>query len=210
MSQRNPTRGRPRELRVDQAIQQATRELLGQVGYSRLTVEAVAGHAGVGKTAIYRRWPSKAELVFASTIHGLEPGAPPDTGSLRSDLAALLRIIFERLTSPTAAHAIPGLLADLAHHPELVERFQDTFIEHERTIIAVLLERARRRGELAELPRLELVHALLLGPVFAWLFLLRRPAAPDVADQLADLATPALIHWHANPPVPRLRSRSKA
>ncbi len=77
---------------VDRAIREATSALLSEVGYARLTVEGVAARSGVAKTTIYRRWPSKAELVFGAIVHPAELGPPSDTGSFREDLSWTLAI----------------------------------------------------------------------------------------------------------------------
>jgi AcrR family transcriptional regulator len=184
--------GRPREARIDEAVRAAVLELLAERGYAGVTIEGVAARAGVGKTAIYRRFPSKAELVFEAAVHGLELPPAQDTGSLRRDLAALIRRIVASLTRPAAAAAIPGLIADLGRDPALATRFEQTFVAQERAVVATVLGRAAARGELQAPPDPELAHALLLGPVFAWLHLLRRPPA-DLAERLAERIETALV-----------------
>jgi AcrR family transcriptional regulator len=183
--------GRPREARVDEAVRAAVLELLERGGYASVTIEGVAAKAGVGKTAIYRRFPSKAELVFDAAVHGLELPPAEDTGSLRGDLAALIRRIVVSLTRPAASAAIPGLIADLGRDRRLAARFEQSFVAEERAIVAGVLDRAAARGDLDRPPDAELVHALLLGPVFAWLHLLRHPPA-ELAERLADHIAAAL------------------
>jgi AcrR family transcriptional regulator len=199
--------GRPRDRRIDRALRRATLELLRERGYGGVSVEAVAARAGVGKPAIYRRFASKPELVFAHAIHGPELGPPPDTGSLRGDLAALVEGIIGGLAAPAAAAAVPGLLADLARDPELGRRFRATFVEQERARVVAVLERAVGRGELARPPDPALVHACLLGPVFAWLFLLQAPVARDLAARLAAFAAAAL--QAGEPPRPEAPRRRR-
>jgi AcrR family transcriptional regulator len=198
--------GRPRDDRIDEAVRRATLDLLGERGYGGVSIEAVAARAGVGKPAIYRRFASKPELVFGHAIHGLELGPPSDMGSLPSDLDALVQGILDTLAAPAAAAAVPGLLADLGRDPELARRFQATFIEQERARVSAVLERAVRRGELAGPPDPTLVHACLLGPVFAWLFLLRLPVAQGVAERLAAFAAAALQEGE---PLPRETRRPR-
>jgi AcrR family transcriptional regulator len=183
--------GRPREARVDEAVRAAVLELLEQRGYAGVTIEGVAAKAGVGKTAIYRRFPSKAELVFDAAVHGLELPPAQDTGSLHGDLAALIRRMVASLARPAAAAAIPGLIADLGGDSRLAARFEQTFVAQERAVVAAVLDRAAARGELHGPSDPELAHALLLGPVFAWLHLLRRPPT-DLADRLAERVAAAL------------------
>jgi len=90
------------------------------------------------------------------------------------------------------AAAVPGLLADLAHEPQLREHFKTVFIASERTLIAELLDRARTRGELTQTADVDLVHALLLGSVFAALFLLDLPPTPELAQDLGTMTATAL------------------
>lgn len=155
-----------------------------------MTMEAVAAKAGVGKATLYRRFSSKAELVFANVIHGPTLQAP-DTGSLRGDLALLTQRIMADLGSPAAGAAIHGLLADLAGNPELHARFHQIFIAGERTVIAEILDRASRRGELHESDP-DLAHSLLLGSIFAALFLLDLPGTAELGQRLAAATATAL------------------
>src|SRR5579859_1576410 len=106
--------GRPREARIDAAVQEATRSLLAEVGYEGLTVDAVAARARVGKAAIYRRYRSKAEMAFAAAVHDLEIEPSADTGSLRGDLRELVAIIAANIGSPAARQLAPPLVAELA------------------------------------------------------------------------------------------------
>ncbi|UFS94371.1 TetR/AcrR family transcriptional regulator [Nocardia huaxiensis] len=160
--------GRPRDSQVDHAIARATRELLAERGYAGLTVDAVAARAGIGKAAIYRRFATKQEMIFSVVIHDMREVAPPDTGSLRTDLAALTATVAGQLASaPT--DVVNGLLADIYADSALGERFSGTFLARQREVITELLERARARGELAALPDPMTVHALVLGPIFVWL-----------------------------------------
>ena len=184
--------GRPRDSRVDHAVLAATRDLLAETGYAALTMDAVAARAGIGKAAIYRRYTTKQEMIFAAAIHGRALPIPADAGSLRDDLTLLIGDIVASLTGPVTAAALPGLFADLTTAPALAARFAETFITAERAYIGEVLDRAQRRGELAHRPDLETVHALLLGPVFAWLFMFGKPARRDLPATLAGLIAAAL------------------
>jgi AcrR family transcriptional regulator len=186
-------RGRPREQRVDDAVRRATLELLPEVGYGALSIEGVAARAGVGKPTIYRRYRSKAELVFATAIHPLELGRAPDTGSLEGDLVALIQAIVEIFQHPAAACAVPGLIEDVSREPELARRFRDRFVEPERQWVGEILDRAVERGELGVRPDPDLVHALVLGPVFSWIFLARTPVRRGLAKQLAEHVYRAIV-----------------
>ncbi|NUW42533.1 TetR/AcrR family transcriptional regulator [Nonomuraea rhodomycinica] len=178
--------GRPRDSRVDEAIATAARQVLAEQGYARLTVDAVAARAGVGKAAIYRRHATKQQMIFAAVMHDLDLATPPDTGSLATDLAAITRDILAALATPPPG-VVPALLADVHADPAMAAAFARTFVRAERDCVTEVLERAVARGELPRLPDPATVHALLLGPIFAWLFLLLEDPgkAPAFADTLA-------------------------
>ncbi|KJY30293.1 TetR/AcrR family transcriptional regulator [Streptomyces sp. NRRL S-495] len=190
--------GRPRDSRVDEAILTATRGLLAHAGYAGLTMDAVAERAGIGKAAIYRRYATKQDMVFAAAIHAPDLPASPDTGTLEGDLTALVQEIVDHLSAPAATSAVLGLLADLGTSPDLAARFHQTFVVRELGSIRGLLERAVARGELHAVPDVALVHALVTGPVFSTLYLQHR--APDgLAAGLGRLVAAALT----SEPAPR-------
>ncbi|MGW6708375.1 TetR/AcrR family transcriptional regulator [Streptomyces sp. NPDC054956] len=176
---------------MDDAIRDAVRELVPEVGYAALTMDAVAARARVGKAAIYRRHASRGELVFSALVHGREPQPLPDTGSLLGDLTALAHLILGIFSDPVVAAATPGLLADLKQQPDIAARFQETFIAGERAQVANLLERAFVRGELAARADPALVHATVLGTVFAWVFLMAEPPTAALAPRIAAVAAAA-------------------
>lgn len=185
--------GRPRDRHVDHAIASATRELLAERGYAKLTVDAVASRAGVGKAAIYRRFATKQEMIFAATVHDMEEQPPPDSGSLRGDLEAICAVIADQLTAapPDVLH---GLLADIHGDTALGARFSGTFIARERLVIDTVLDRAVERGELAAKPDVAMVHALVLGPVFYWILILigDHGALPEMTRATAAMVADAL------------------
>ncbi|WP_409490510.1 TetR/AcrR family transcriptional regulator [Amycolatopsis sp. cmx-11-12] len=182
------TRGRPREAGIDEAVREAVRALLTETGYQRCTIDAVAARAGVGKAAVYRRWRSKAELVFAAVIHPEELEPPEDTGSLRGDVAAVLEVIESSLDSAELRQALPSLLADVRADPVLEARFGEVFLGRERGYLVLMLDRAVARGELSRRPDPALVHAILLGPVLTWLHLFTEPLPSS--GLAASLASP--------------------
>jgi AcrR family transcriptional regulator len=119
--------GRPRDPRIDGAVLRSTVDLLGETGYTQLSVDAIARRAGTSKPAIYRRWPSKAHLVHEA-VFPIDSGTElPDTGSLAGDVHEMVRRTVDVLTTPAARRALPGLVgemaADLTLHAALLERF---------------------------------------------------------------------------------------
>lgn len=194
MPKPKPPLGRPRDSQIDHAISRATRELLAERGYAGLTVDAVAARAGIGKAAIYRRFATKQEMIFAASVHDMAEQAPPDTGSLHDDLAAVCETIAEQLGSapPDVLH---GLLADIHADTALGKRFSETFLQRERFVLRAVLDRAVMRGELSEPPDIGMAHALLLGPIFYWLLILtgERERVPELTRTVARTVTAALL-----------------
>jgi AcrR family transcriptional regulator len=143
-----PARGRPRDPQRRQAILEAAMALIAEVGYDRMTVDAIAARSGVSKPTLYRRWPhGKPELVAdAIRERHAEAGTPPDTGSLRGDLLALVAFQTGRLLDDV--HLASGLLTQLRTSPELAAVMREHVIADERARWEAILERARARGEL--------------------------------------------------------------
>src|SRR5579864_2191010 len=110
-------RRRPRDPKVDEAILIAAVDLLGEVGYARLTMDQVVARAGVGKASLYLRWPNKVALVAEAIQHrsGAVPEVP-DTGSLREDMLAFLRALLR--AKSTAQRAVAAVTGEIASNPE--------------------------------------------------------------------------------------------
>jgi AcrR family transcriptional regulator len=151
-------RGRPRSVEADQAILDATLRMLGTHGVAGMTIEGVAADAGVGKTTIYRRWPTKNDLIRAAISDIVPRGDPPDTGSMAGDMAALAETQRERLAGSKLAGIVPRLLAESMSDPELHRDYVERVITPFRALLRLFIERGIERGELR--PDLE-VEALV-------------------------------------------------
>ena len=123
--------GRPRDPRIDAAILRATAELLVETGYANLSLAAVAERAGTTKTALYRRWSSKAELVHEAAFPIAPTALAAPAGDVAADVRAMLAATRDVFTSPVVRAALPGLIADMGADPELnirvMARFTDLF-----------------------------------------------------------------------------------
>ena len=158
------TPGRPRSEASHQSIVRATLDLLIEVGYGALTMEAVRTRAGVGKATIYRRWSSKEELVRDAIVYLHDDFDTPDTGSLRGDYAALATAVRASASRGGAAMLMPRLLGESVHDPELFAIFRANLVEPRRAALRSVLERAVARGEIREGVDLELMVDLFAGP----------------------------------------------
>ncbi|MDJ1133478.1 TetR/AcrR family transcriptional regulator [Streptomyces iconiensis] len=181
-----------RSQRSRQAILDASMELVGEVGYNRLTIEAIASRAGVGKQTIYRWWSSKAAVLldaFLSVVHdnGYDNGIP-DTGDLEADLKAVLRATADEFTdagfeAPYRALAVAGA-ADAELAQEFVERLQEPGLE----VYIRRLRLAQEAGQIAEDLDLHLAVELLLSP-FQQRWLTRSgPLTYEFTDRLVEMA----------------------
>ena len=124
-----------------------TLQLLQERGYDRLTVDAVAAKARASKATMYRRWPSKAELVLAAFIEGIRQVAvPPETGTLRGDLLHMGELICEQ--GRQHASTIRAVLVEVSRSPALNEVMQHEFIEQRKALMINILQQAVDRGEI--------------------------------------------------------------
>jgi AcrR family transcriptional regulator len=130
------------------AICDAALALLAEVGYDRMSMDAVAARARASKATIYRRWPGKHELVLdAVRSRVCDIVEPPDTGSLRGDIIATLRVMADGIGGQDAA-LMAGVLRAMRSTPELAVCVRTQMLEQKRYIGRVLVERAIARGEL--------------------------------------------------------------
>lgn len=164
---------------ITDAIRRAVMQELAAVGYGRLSIEAVARRAGVGKTAIYRRWNSKLELVLEIVSRVAGQSLPlPDTGSLRGDLEVLLRIVARALGHPLASQIIPDLLAEAARNPRIAQTLAQALRTNQRDIGILVLGRAVDRGEIPAGADPDEAVDLIVGPLY-WRLAVARTPLPE-------------------------------
>jgi AcrR family transcriptional regulator len=165
-------RGRQLDASRDASLRDAALELLAEIGYDRLSIDAVAARAKASKMTIYRRWSGKAELVVDALKCLRKSGEMPDTGSLRGDLEALAN----RSDSPDVrfdAKLVLGVVSALARNPELRQVIREEFIGRGGARLRQVFERAVARGEIPQdrnldllisvFPALAVHHLLIFG-----------------------------------------------
>jgi AcrR family transcriptional regulator len=141
-----PGAGRPRDPRIDAAILTATADLLVQIGYSNLTLAAVAERAGTTKTALYRRWSSKAELVHEAVFPVAPTALVAPAGDMAADVRAMIAAARDVFTTPVVRAALPGLVADMSADSELNARVMSRFVDL-FTAVRARLSEGVERGE---------------------------------------------------------------
>ena len=157
--------GRPRNQSIDRAVVAAVLEVLRTRGYQAVTMVGIARQVKRARASIYRRWPSKPYLVADCIVSTMGASPAPDTGALRRDLMAAVGTL-QRAFSGPLRHALPGLVADMAHDPQLARAVRSQVLAPRRRSMRDALERARRRGEARGTLDIELLLDLLAGPFY--------------------------------------------
>jgi AcrR family transcriptional regulator len=195
------TLGRPRDDAREAAILDAALEVLGDVGYDRLTIDAVATRAKASKATVYRRWSSKAGLVV-DAIQTLkqqplpgQSGPPcywPDTGSLRGDLVAGVRSFAERLSSDEGKLMAAVMTAQM-RDPELASAMRAATSDEKLRSCRTLVDRAIARGEVATTTGPDTFVEVLPAVMFNRLLITGLPFDEDfITHVVDDIALPLL------------------
>ena len=178
---------------------EVTLQLLQEHGYDRLTVDAVAAHARASKATVYRRWPSKAELVLAAFIEGVRQVAiHPDTGTLRGDLLAIGESCRDQASQQ--AGTIRAVLVETSRHPALQDALQSEFLEQRKALIHEVLRDAADRGEIDPSVISDELWDLLPGYLIFRIIMPARNPTPETVRVLVDeVVMPSLTrHRKAN------------
>jgi AcrR family transcriptional regulator len=178
-------RGRPLSPELDDRILEAALAMLADVGYAQLRLDALAARAGVAKTTILRRWPSKAAVAAAAVQRlALQTADVPESHNLREDLQALL-------SNAVAAFAggpgrfVPALLRESGHHPEIADLLA-TVIQTRRAAYRRVLNRAIARHDLHPDVDQEVIIDLLVGPLWTRLLITRQPVTQALVEEIVD------------------------
>jgi AcrR family transcriptional regulator len=157
--------GRPRREDVDERILDATIDELEEHGYRAVSIEAVAARAGVAKTTVYRRWPSKDELVFdaISKLKGPIPQVPGK--GLREDLMYLMERMRRNWVNSRHGRVMRQLSAEGSRNPELYQAFRDRLVAPRQAAIFAVLRKGIEDGEIRADVDLQWVNDLLVAPV---------------------------------------------
>ncbi|MUH01679.1 TetR family transcriptional regulator [Scytonema sp. UIC 10036] len=157
--------GRPRSTQADRSIIQATLDLLAEVGYERTSIEAIASRAGVGKTTIYRRYSSKAELVADALESRREQISIPDTGDFWRDFEILIEQGIPKQDSYLERQTIATIVSTSSSNPEFAEIYWKKYVLPRRKAFCQVFDRAKERGEISPDVDNDFIVDLLIGYV---------------------------------------------
>jgi AcrR family transcriptional regulator len=153
-----------------------------------MSIEEVAARAGVGKTTIYRRWPSKGLLALDAFVASFQAQQPlPDTGTLRGDMIAALTLWVRAVTQTPMGGMLTGLIAEAQHDPSLRAAWRERVLEPLRSQHRIILDRAIARGEIPATVDREVVLDLFFGAAQHRLLLGHLPLSDDFISEVADV-----------------------
>lgn len=152
LTEPKPRLGRKRDDSRDPEILEATLDVLAENGYDGMTIDMVATRAKAGKATLYRRWPSKPELVLDAVAcmksSSIDLANLPDTGTLRGDLIAMIKAPTMR-DAERKLKVMAGIASMIARNPELAEAARDALVEPRAAANRVIFQRAVDRGEIS-------------------------------------------------------------
>jgi AcrR family transcriptional regulator len=184
--------GRPRSEEARKAILQSTLELLKESGFTDLSIESIAAHAGVGKATVYRWWPNKAALVVDAFVSVVEeelryPVSGPAKKAIRERMNRWTKVFRSPLGQVIAAVIGAG-----QSEPEMLRAFYDHWVEPRRREARRLLKQSMKNGEIRADVDPDTVLDILYGPLYLRLLLQNAPLTADFADAVFDIIMPGL------------------
>ncbi|WP_327146050.1 TetR/AcrR family transcriptional regulator [Nocardia sp. NBC_01327] len=186
-----PRAGRKRDPQRDRDLVRAAQELLAEVGYDKMTIEAVAARIGAGKATVYRRWKTKSELVIDAVRAFDWDVAAPDTGTLREDLFALARIFMER--NPLRDGVLAGMATAMARDATIRHAVDEVVDRPRHDAFATILTNAHARAEISRADGWENVRDIFPAMLFYRVAIRSGPVDDGfVRDIIDDLTIPLL------------------
>lgn len=162
---------------------QATRELLLELGYSRLTVEAVAVRSGTSKATIYRWWSSKGQLVLDAAKSEISIGTVPAHGTTHDDLTAAIEQLINTFSRPLASIVIFAAITTLGDDPKMAQIFRDEVVYPWRHSATEAIQRGISRGEVNHSDT-QFILDMIVGTVFQRTLVLKQPQTEGLTENL--------------------------
>jgi AcrR family transcriptional regulator len=183
-----PGRKRSEDSRL--AILRAAFELVGELGYNRLTIEGIAARSGAGKQTIYRWWPSKADVLLDALATKADLFIPlPDEGRLADDLHAFLAASFALGRRSEVVDVLRALMAEAQVNAEFGERFRSGFLQRRRDALSAILDRGTERGELRSGLSAGTAADIVFGVIWYRILATREPLTDGLTEELITALT---------------------
>lgn len=171
---------------LTKAIMRTTLDLGQDLGYAKLSIEAVAARAGVGKHTVYRRWRSKGALLLDSLLSLSDSALDyPDTGDVAADLRNQIYEAIDVLAG-TSHSPLRALVGEAQHDPGVAAALNERFIVPQANKTVARLKSARDQGQLAPDFDLDLAMAILSGPLYFRLLITQEPLTHAYVDRILD------------------------
>jgi AcrR family transcriptional regulator len=184
--------GRPRSEEARKAILESTLELLKQSGFADLSIESIASHAGVGKATVYRWWPNKGGLVMDAFVSVAEQELSfPPSGPVEKAIREQMKKWSSIFGGPLG-RVIAAVIGAGQSEPEMLEAFQNYYVEPRRREARELLKRAMKNGELRPDLDPNLILDILYGPLYLRLLIQSGPLTLAFIDQVFEIVWPGL------------------
>jgi len=178
MSETGRRPGRPRDRRLDEALLEAGLAAFLESGYGGASLAEIARRAGVGTPAIYRRWPTKADMAIDVVEHVSEPEPIPDTGSIRDDLVAFMKLRLRTWTTPLFRKVVLPMLMEGNREGAVASDISVRFAEYRKALEA-RIGRSIEAGELRAGINPGRLVDLLMGTIVMPLLFFQEPPAVD-------------------------------
>ena len=184
----------------EQEILDATLDVLAEVGYDRLTMDAVATAARASKATLYRRWNGKVSLIIEALLSQKTPAAAADTGTLRGDLLETF-CGMGGMTDERQMSILGAVITAISRDADFAEAWRTEFIGPKVAIGRAIYERAQARGEVRKDLDLDLIAPALPGIILHRLFLMGQTPTEEVITQVIDqVIIPAATSGISQPP----------
>lgn len=186
MIEKKQSVGRPRSEASKIAILNATIDLLEESGYSALTIEAIAAHAGVGKATIYRWWTNKSFLVLDAFLMSTETRLNfLEKASIRENFLQQLQTLAKVFNS-TLGRTMIALVAESGEDSEVAKAFYTNYLNPRREDAKIVLERAIASEEIQSTINLDVTLDMLYGPVYFRILIYKKKVDATFIDTLVD------------------------
>jgi AcrR family transcriptional regulator len=172
---------------LTETIKRTALELGQELGYAKLSMEAIAARAGVGKHTIYRRWSSKGALMLDALLSLDDSDLDyPDTGDVLTDLRRQIYAAVDLLAGAPFRPLFQALVGEAQHDPDVAAALNERFIAPQAAKTAARLKTAQEQGQVSPDFDLTMAMAILSGPLYFRLLITQEPLTHEYVDRTLD------------------------